>query len=68
MGCKQKITTAIVHPKLLRQDEVKAAAVAWAEYLYEEYCLKKQKRLISTKNGTTMKELTNHDKPNSNVF
>jgi hypothetical protein len=51
MGRKQIAVGTVVPPKLSPQEEIKAAAVAWAEFLYEEYCLEKQKRLISEEKG-----------------
>ena len=47
------------------KDEKQLAARAWAEFLYEEYCLEKQNRLILCDKRRTIKKLTNHDKLNS---
>ena len=33
-------------PKQSSKQEVRAAAMAWAEFLYDEYMLQKQKRLL----------------------
>jgi hypothetical protein len=46
-------------------DEVRLAAIAWAEFLYEEYQLEKQKQLTLSKENVTVEKLTNHDKLNS---
>ena len=47
------------------KEEIKLAAVAWAEFLYDEYCLDKHKQLLLGKNSTTIERLTNHDKLNA---
>jgi len=46
-------------------EEVKLAAMAWAEFLYDEYCLDKHKQLLLGKKRRTIEKLTNHDKLNS---
>jgi len=47
------------------KEEVKLAAMAWAEFLYDEYCLDKKKQLILGEKHITIEKLTNHDKLNS---
>jgi hypothetical protein len=47
------------------EEETRLAAAAWAEFLYDEYCLEKQKRLTLGKKHVTVEKLTNHDKLNS---
>jgi hypothetical protein len=46
------------------QEETKLAAMAWAEFLFDEYQLQKHNRLLLKENSTTMEKLTNHDKLN----
>lgn len=38
------------------KDEVKLAAMAWAEFLYDEYMLEKHKQLLLSEQDTTMEE------------
>lgn len=39
-------------PKHASKQEVRAAAMAWAEFLYDEYMLKKQKQLLLSEKDT----------------
>lgn len=43
MGRKQVTPEHAVLSQKPLKEEVKLAAMAWAEYLYDEYCLEKQK-------------------------
>ena len=65
MRRKQATPNHAVPPQELPNEEVRLAAKAWAEFLYEEYCLEKQKRLILSKKHVTVEKLTNHDRLNS---
>lgn len=47
------------------KEEVKLAAMAWAEFLYDEYCLDKHKQLLLAEKHRTIEKLTNHDKLNA---
>jgi hypothetical protein len=42
--------------------EARLAAIAWAEFLFDEYQLEKQKQLTLSKENVTVEKLTNHDK------
>jgi hypothetical protein len=54
----------IVQAQKPSTEEASLAAKAWAEFLYEEYCLEKQKRLRSNEKGIKIERLTNHDQLN----
>jgi hypothetical protein len=66
VGHKRRIVPkkGITQAQKLSTEEASLAAKAWAEFLYDEYQLEKQKQLISDKKRTTMEKLTNHDKLN----
>ena len=44
------------------QEEVSAAALAWAEYLYDEYVLAKHKQLLLANQNTTIPRHVNKGK------
>jgi hypothetical protein len=44
------------------EEDARLAAKAWAEFLYDEYQLEKQKQLTLSKESVTVEKLTNHDK------
>ena len=65
MGRKQLKPKNVAQNQKPTEEEVKVAAMAWAEFLYEEYCREKQNQLILERKCSTIKKLTNHDKLNS---
>ena len=58
MGRKRVAPQRVVLTQKPTKEEVRLAAVAWAEFLYDEYCIDKQKQLILNKKRTTMEKLT----------
>jgi hypothetical protein len=65
VGYKPVTPKSTVLSQQSREEDVRLAARDWAEFLYDEYCLEKQKRLILSKKHVTVEKLTNHDKLNS---
>ena len=65
MGHKRVTPKYVVPNQRPTKEEVKLAAMAWAEFLYDEYCLDKKKQLILGEKHITIEKLTNHDKLNS---
>lgn len=65
MGCKRVKPTDAVLSQKPTKEEVKLAAMAWAEFLYDEYRLEKQNKLLLSEKRTKMEKLTNHGKLNA---
>lgn len=65
MGRKQRPLTSPAKVQEPTEEEIRLAAAAWAEFLYDEYQLEKQKRLTLSKKHVTVEKLTHHDKLNS---